>query len=156
MRERRRRKGFNPSEMNEGVGTSLSNTLQDKVEQEIKEADHFKESRGASKGEMVERRGIKSKHNGNARKKARGRRTREIGRVDPKNGIRQWRRSPQQPWYIQTNQTTYICRRKELHNTHKMDKGNRVILGSKSCRARAMGDGVIKFSRWTGAILAYV
>ena len=34
------RKVFNPGEMNEGVGTSLNDTLQDKVEQEIKEADH--------------------------------------------------------------------------------------------------------------------
>ena len=40
MAERRRRKGFKLSEMNEGVGTSLNDTLQDKVEQEIKEADH--------------------------------------------------------------------------------------------------------------------
>ena len=42
MAERRRRKGFNPSEMNEGVGTSLSNTVQDKVEQEIKEIDDLR------------------------------------------------------------------------------------------------------------------
>ena len=40
MAERRRRKGFKLSEMIEGLGTSLSDTLQDKVEQEIKEADH--------------------------------------------------------------------------------------------------------------------
>ena len=40
MVERRRRKGFKLSEMIEGLGTSLSDTLQDNVEQEIKEADH--------------------------------------------------------------------------------------------------------------------
>ena len=108
---------------------------------------------------MAKRRGgIRSKHIGNRRKKAWGRRTRKIRRIDPKNKLRQWWRSSQQPWYIQTNQTTYVCRRKELHYTYKMDKGNRVILGRKSCRAslRAMGDGVIKFSRWSGATLVYV
>ena len=50
----------------------------------------LKELCGSSKGEMVERRGgIKSKHSENARKKARGRLTRNIGTIDPKSGTRQ-------------------------------------------------------------------
>ena len=100
MAEMRRRKGFNSREMIEGVRTSLSNTLQDKIEQQIKEADQLRNREEKSHGEMVERRGgIRSKHNGNARKKASGRQTRKIARVYTKSETRQWRRSLQQPWY---------------------------------------------------------